>query len=30
MLQTREEGKSSVTSDTDENGFYRVTPLKWR
>lgn len=26
MLQTRYEGKRCVTSDTDENGFYRVTP----
>lgn len=30
MLQTRYEGKRCVASDTDDNGIYRVTPLKWR
>ncbi len=30
MLQTRDEGKGCVGGDTDDNGFYRETPFKWR
>lgn len=28
MFQTRDEGKGCVGGDTDDNGFYRETPLK--